>query len=183
MGHDMNKSLKLFITAGGILVSALGALSHFIYEWTDQNQLAGLFVPVSESIWEHMKMLFFPMLLTALLLTALIKRTYPHIFTGMLAGLLTGTFAIPVLFYTYTGVLGYCITAIDISIFYVSVILGFFTAYRLTISVYAESLHHLLCCLTLLTLAAFVLFSYDPPSLGIFAEPDTSAAFLGQVGW
>ena len=165
------------------MVSALGALSHFVYEWTDQNQLAGLFVPVSESTWEHMKLLFFPMLLTALLLAALLKHSHPQIFTGMLAGLLTGTFAIPVLFYTYTGVLGYCITAIDISIFYVSVILGFFTAYRLTVSEYAKSLQPLLPCLTLLMFAAFILFSYDPPSLGIFAQPETSTAFLGLVGW
>lgn len=179
----MNKSLKLFIAAGAILVSALGALSHFVYEWTGQNQLAGLLVPVSESTWEHMKLLFFPMLLTALLLTALLKPIYPHIFTGMLAGLLVGTSAIPVLFYTYSGVLGCCITVVDISIFYISVGIGFFAAYRLTGSVYAESLRHLLSCLTLLWLAAFVLFSYDPPSLGIFAEPDVSAAFLGQLGW
>lgn len=178
--QDMNKSLKLFIAAGVILVSALGALSHFVYEWTGQNRLAGLFVPVSESIWEHMKLLFFPMLLTALFLTVLLKRTYPHILTGMLAGLLTGTAAIPVLFYTYSGVLGYCITAVDIAIFYISAGIGFFVAYRLTISVYAESLHHLLCCLTLLMFAAFVLFSYEPPTLGIFAEPEISAAFLGE---
>lgn len=174
----MNKSLKLFLITGGILVSALGALSHFVYEWTGQNQLAGLFVPVSESIWEHMKLLFFPMLLAALFLTVLLKRTYPHIFTGMLAGLLTGTAAIPVLFYTYSGILGYFIPAVDIAIFYISVCAGFFIAYRLTISPYAESLNHLLACLTLLMLAAFVLFSNDPPSLGIFAEPEISAAFL-----
>lgn len=177
---DMNKSLKLFMITGGILVSALGALSHFVYEWTDQNRLLGLFVPVSESVWEHMKLLFFPMLLTALLLTTLLKRIYPDIFTGMLAGLLTGTAAIPVFFYTYSGVLGYCIPAVDIAIFYISVIVGFYMAYRLTVSPYAESLNHLLRCLTLLLLAAFVLFSYEPPTLGIFAQPDRSAAFLGE---
>lgn len=176
----MNKSLKLFLIVGILIVSALGALSHFVYEWTGQNQLAGLFVPVNESIWEHMKLLFFPMLLTAIFLTALLKRTYPHIFTGMLAGLLIGTAAIPVFFFTYSGILGYYIPAVDIAIFYISVGIGFFVAYQLTVSVYAESLHHLLCCLTLLMLAAFVLFSYEPPSLGIFAEPEISAAFLGE---
>ena len=178
----MNKSLKICILAGIFLVSAMGALSHFVYEWTDQNQLAGLFVPVSESTWEHMKLLFFPMLLIALLLTALLKRSHPHIFTGMLAGLLAGTAAIPVLFYTYTGVLGYNITAVDIAIFYVSLALGFYTAYRLTISDHAQSLQPLLPCLTLLMFAAFILFSYNPPSLGIFAQPETSAAFLGEMG-
>lgn len=179
----MNKSLKLFLLTGILIVSALGALSHFVYEWTGQNQLAGLFTPVSESVWEHMKLLFFPMLLTALFLTVLLKRTYPYIFTGMLAGLLTGTAGIPVLFYTYSGILGYCIPAVDIAIFYINVGIGSFVAYQLTISVYAESLHHLLCCLALLTLAAFVLFSYEPPTLGIFAQPETSAVFLGEFGW
>lgn len=176
----MNKSLKICILAGVFLVSSMGALSHFVYEWTGQNRLAGLFVPVSESTWEHMKLLFFPMLLTALLLTVLLKHTYPQILTGMLAGILIGTASIPALFYTYTGVLGFHITAVDIAIYYVSVILSFFTAYRLTISDYTKSLQPLLPCLTLLMLAAFVLFSYDPPALGIFAQPETDAVFLGE---
>lgn len=164
----MNKSLKFFLAAGGILVSLAGALSHFVYEWTGQNQLAGLFVPVNESIWEHMKLFFFPMLFTALLLTVLIRRSYPRIFTGMLGGLLAGTLSIPTLFYTYSGILGFSLPAVDIGIFYVSVCAGFLTAYRLTLRPSADSFRPLFSCLALLLLAAFVLFSYSAPPLGIF---------------
>lgn len=174
----MNKSLKFFLAAGSILVSVFGALSHFVYDWTGRNELVGLFVPVSESIWEHMKLFFFPMLLTALLLAVLIRRSYPRVLTGMLGGLLTGTAAIPTLFYTYSGILGRSFPAVDIAIFYISVGIGFLTAYRLILSPACESLKPLFSCLVLLLLAAFVIFSLKAPELEIFAEPAAAAAAL-----
>lgn len=45
---------------GGIFTALSGTLMHFAYEYSDQNPLVGMFAPVSESTWEHMKMVFFP---------------------------------------------------------------------------------------------------------------------------
>ena len=60
------KNLKLDMIIGIIFVSAIGTLWHFVYEWSGQNFIVGFFFPVNESTWEHMKMLFFPMLLYSL---------------------------------------------------------------------------------------------------------------------
>ena len=59
----MQKKLLCYTIAGIVFTSILGTLAHFIYEWSNENFLVGLFTPVSESTWEHMKLLFFPMLL------------------------------------------------------------------------------------------------------------------------
>ena len=55
-------SLKRFCILGAIVTVIFGVISHFVYEWSGNNFFAGLFFPVNESTWEHMKLLFFPML-------------------------------------------------------------------------------------------------------------------------
>ena len=45
----------------------LGVLLHFLHDWFP-IPLTGLFSPVKESLWEHIKILYFPLLLSALLL-------------------------------------------------------------------------------------------------------------------
>ena len=57
------KRLKCFTIAGIFFVLITGSLAHFLYGWSGNNHIVGLFTPVSESIWEHMKLIFFPMLI------------------------------------------------------------------------------------------------------------------------
>ena len=45
-----------------LLVIFLGCINHFVYDWSHGLALAALFCPVSESTWEHLKLLFFPFL-------------------------------------------------------------------------------------------------------------------------
>lgn len=46
---------------------ALGVLLHFLYDWFP-NPVTALLSPVRESIWEHLKILYLPLLLAALIL-------------------------------------------------------------------------------------------------------------------
>ena len=61
--NKRNKRLFISTIIGVIFVSAAGTLLHFVYSWTGNNSIIGLFAPVNESTWEHMKLLYFPMLL------------------------------------------------------------------------------------------------------------------------
>ena len=45
----------------------LGTLFHFTYEWSGNNAFVGTFSSVNESTWEHLKLTFFPMLITAII--------------------------------------------------------------------------------------------------------------------
>lgn len=60
---DNKKFYKRYIVTGFLFVGILGTLFHFVYDWCRLARLIGLFVPVNESTWEHMKLLFFPMLI------------------------------------------------------------------------------------------------------------------------
>ena len=50
-----------------IFISVLGVLLHFTYEWFGDNAVVGLFSAVNESTWEHLKLLFFPIMLLTIL--------------------------------------------------------------------------------------------------------------------
>ena len=60
---DDKKFYKRYIVTGFLFVGIFGTLFHFVYDWCRQSRLIGLFVPVNESTWEHMKLLFIPMLI------------------------------------------------------------------------------------------------------------------------
>lgn len=170
--------IKGYTIAGAIFVLITGTLAHFLYEWTNDNFIVGLFTPINESTWEHMKLIFFPMLLYALLMIWKYKAIYPCITAAFLAGTLAGTWLIPVFFYTYTGILGFNLFIFDFLTFIVSVILAFYLSYHLTFSCRYHGYTFFLCILTLVMIGCFMLFTYSPPSIGLFAEPSASAGIF-----
>lgn len=167
----MNRKLLFSMTAGFLFVSVLGTLSHFCYEWSGYNTFIGLLCPVSESVWEHIKLLFFPMLLYSFFAIRKTKAAFPCAASGLMSGLLTGCLLIPVLYYTYTGILGYHIAPVDIGIFFVSTAAAFFTAYRLTLSCRDQAGAKLLYALVFLLALLFFCFSKNPPALPLFQPP------------
>lgn len=156
------KQLKRYTFAGILFVLVLGTIAHFIYEWSGNNLIAGLFTPVNESPWEHMKLIFFPMLLYSLFLTLKLQNSYPCIAASFSAGILLGTVCIPVIFFLYIGILGQDVFILDILIFILSVVIGFYAAYRLTLSCRVQKYKLLLYCLLVVAALCFGWFSYHP---------------------
>ncbi|MBQ8592575.1 MAG: hypothetical protein IJ485_07505 [Lachnospiraceae bacterium] len=155
----MDKKVKLYFTIGAIIVSILGTLGHFAYEWSGQNPIVGLFTSLDESVWEHIKLLFFPMLVVGSFLVTSLKENYPAVLPGLLAGNLAGCIMIPVIYYTYSSILGRNISWIDISIYYICVSLAFAIAYDMTINEKGAAYTKPLLLATALTAAAFILKS------------------------
>lgn len=165
------KRLKTAFLIGIIFVLVTGTLAHFIYGWTGRNAVIGLFVPVNESVWEHMKLLFFPMLLYSLFLIFKFRKEYPCITASLCFGILAGTFLIPVFYYAYTAVLGRNVFLLDIGTFILSVLIAFLLSCRLTLSCRLKPYTLLLCILTGLLFVCFLCFTWHPPALKIFHPP------------
>lgn len=163
--------LKRYILIGIIFVLMTGTLSHFVYNLSGRNNFIGFFFPINESTWEHMKLIYFPMTLYALFVIPKLRNEYPCITSALLYSILIGTFAIPVFFYTYTGILGQNYPALDIATFAVSVLSAFYSAYKLTVSCQADTQKRFLFFVVLLLGICFVIFTYYPPNLGLFSEP------------
>lgn len=163
--------LKQQTITGIIFTAILGTLWHFLYPWSRQNFLVGFFAPVNESTWEHLKLLFFPMLLFILYQSQRHSYHRRNILSSGFIGILTGLIAIPLFFYGYQAILGESFIVIDIFIFLVSVCLAFTVYYYLrkkAVSVISAKGAYLL--MLILTLA-FALFSYFPPNIFLFRPP------------
>lgn len=167
----MRQQLRNYTIIGTIFVLITGTLAHFLYSWSGDNYMIGLFTPINESIWEHMKLLFFPMLIYSLLIISKFKENYPCITSSLYFGILAGTLLIPTLYYTYTYILNKNIFILDISTFILSTIIAFWFSYRLTLSCRLKPYTLLLCGLVCILFICFVVFTYHPPDIKIFEEP------------
>ena len=49
-----------------LVISIVGTLLHFVYEWSNHNNIISLFAAVNESTWEHIKIALTPYFLYSL---------------------------------------------------------------------------------------------------------------------
>ena len=162
--------VKRFCILGAVITIVLGVVSHFVYGWSGQNFLVGLFFSVNESTWEHMKLVYFPMLLVTLVAGKLFQEKVPCIYDAMFLGTFAGLLAIPVLFYTYRGILGFNIDWLNILIYVISILAAYLVVY-LVISDCKQRNSKLIRYIYYAFLLAFMAFTVYPPGIGLFAAP------------
>ena len=172
----MNRSIPLWQFWGFAAVSLGGTLLHYLYDWTNQSLPAAPFSGVNESTWEHMKLLFFPMFLFALVQSFFFRDRHDF-WCVKLAGILYGLVLIPVLFYTYNGAFGKSPDWLNIAIFFVSAAAAFLLETRLfrkenVRCTFPAAAFALLCLIG----AAFVIFTFAPPDLPLFRDPLTGTS-------
>ena len=158
---------------GWILTSLLGTALHFLYEWSGEAVWAASLSGVNESVWEHMKLLAVPVLFWSAVQGR--SRVSSNFWAVRAVSLLAGLLLIPVVYYTYTGALGFRVTAVDIALFYVAAALVFFLDHRLgKEGRLSASRQQTLGCLALVILGLlFVLFTFYPPRFPLWQDPMT----------
>ena len=162
--------MKRNITAF-LVVSLLGTVGHFVYEISGKNTFIGLFFPVNESTWEHLKLLFYPALIYFGAEYILNYNNNKNYISASVISIFIGITSIIVLFYTYQGVIGKNIDFINITIYYLSVIITLFSQ-NILIKNYKSHFGLILTLIPIiLTAILFAVFSIKAPSLGIFAIP------------
>ena len=62
----MKRSIGLWQLMGFAVTSLFGTILHFLYDWLSESKWAAPFSGVNESTWEHMKLLYWPLLLFAI---------------------------------------------------------------------------------------------------------------------
>lgn len=111
-----------------IFSSILGSINHFLYDYSDQNPFTGLFTPINESIWEHMKLLFFPVLLFSVIQFMIQRPNKAAFWGGRLVGVWISIFSVIFLYYGYSGLLGAHFAFIDILLFFIGILIAFMCA-------------------------------------------------------
>ena len=122
--------IKTWHIVGVVFVFVFGCLLHFAYEWSGFNPVFAIFGSVNESVWEHLKLLFWPYCAFAMIELWEYGKNCTGFFTAKLLGVLSGMAAIVAVFYTYFGILGTSISWLDILLFAVGDALAFCASYR-----------------------------------------------------
>ncbi len=166
----MKRDIKLWQIWGFAAVSAGGTLLHFLYDWTG-SRLAALFSGVNESTWEHMKLLFFPMLAFAIVESFFIRREYQNFWCIKLKGTLVGLLLIPVIFYTLRGIFGATPDWVNIAIFFIAAAIAFIhetRAFTRGSMPCASKWAFFVLCIIAIT---FWVFTFMTPEIPLFADP------------
>ena len=171
----MGRRLFFWEAAGFLWTAAAGTLRHFAWDWSGGGAFAAAFSAVNESTWEHMKLLFVPLFLFTVVQVVVLGRTYPNLLAVRAVTVLLGLSLIPVLFYTYQGVLGFQITRANIAVFYLSALAAFVLDFRLLRQGRLASPWQQLAGLAVLWVLAFafVWCTFRPPRLGLWRDPLT----------
>lgn len=159
----------------------LGTLLHFTYEWSNNNLLLSAFSAVNESTWEHLKLVFFPMLITTIIGYFYIGRNnIQNFLCAKTIGIITSMLFIVIFFYTYNGILGTNFAILDIGSFFVSIVLGEYVANKIIISNFECNKSIPIISLIILLLC-FVVFTYFPPKIGLFKDPITNSYGITRI--
>ena len=169
----MKRSIGLWQLIGFAVTSLAGTLLHFLYDWLGGATWIAPFSGVNESTWEHMKLLFWPMLIFAIV-QSFFFRDRKDFWCVKLRGILLGLALIPILFYTYNGIIGSSPDWINIAIFFISAAIAYIYETRqfnsgTTACKNPKPAIALLCLIAVL----FVVFTFATPAIDLFKDPLT----------
>ena len=172
------KRLKRMEIIGAVFVVIGSFLFHFLYEWTGKNGVIALISAVNESIWEHVKIVFFPFLIFTIIEYFILKPDLKRYLAAKMTGLIFIPLAMISFYYTYSGILGFRIAAVDIISAVAWAILAFVISYKLYCSrLKIEKNAGWLTAIGIAFVLMLLLFTYFPPHIALFQDGMT-----GQFG-
>jgi hypothetical protein len=129
------------------------------------------FSAVNESIWEHMKLLFFPAASYALITYPFMRKSSPPYLTACAFAILIGMAVQTSIYYIYSGIIGKDIPWVNIAIFYGCAALIYVLSYKWNRRKWNTGSLWGLAVISAMSVL-FFWFTANPPDLGIFSEPD-----------
>ena len=156
---------------GIVIISLIGTLAHFVYEWTGHHKIIGLFTAVNESTWEHIKIALTPSLLWGLY-DGLVFGSSPNYFLAKLLSLLIIVLLIPAIFYSYKAITKKDILIFDIIIFYLAIMVSQFVFYIvLMLSPVPYPLQYLSCLGLFIFFGCYMTLTLEPLKTFLFKDP------------
>jgi hypothetical protein len=159
---------------GMVFIIVLGSVLHFTFEWSGSQPVVGVFSAVNESVWEHLKLAYWPALLFLLVEYVPLKKAVANFFLAKTVGVYLMVLIIPAVFYSYTAFTGESILAVDIGSFVVAVVVGQLASFKLLTHRRLSEKFAWISLGALVALGiAFAVFTFAPPHVGVFRDPVT----------
>ncbi len=174
--------LEIVLIISFIFLSLFGTLLHFTHDWFKNGILLHIFSAINESTWEHMKLLVAPTLIVAIFQYIVLRDSYPNIFNSIFILLTVQIISIPLLYEPLRVVFKKVHFIITILIFFLSIIIGIFMEYIFLLSGYILFDESISLILILILTVLFGIFTYYPPKIFLFRDPNTKR-YGDTKGW
>ena len=152
-----------------VAAALAGSALHFLYDVLP-NPLTALISPVNESVWEHLKLLYWPFLAAAFVLTK-DEADGRKSWCGLLAGLLGAPLLLLGAYYTLLSGFALYGLPLDLILYALAMAGGFGLAWHLQKAASPAWLCGVLVIAAGVYGASLALFSFAPPDLPIFTPP------------
>ncbi len=164
-------TIKIFIYT--LLLGIVAGFSHFAYELSGRSLIVGLFNPVNESVWEHLKFMFFPFLLWWIAIYKIKnKKCETPLKTWIVSAaiaLVAAPLSVVLLYYSYTSAFGIESLLIDILLTFISYFIALCIAsHFLKYSAPNKYAAFISVIVIIIIFIMFVVFTINPPDLPIF---------------
>ena len=164
----MKKIFKPFVIAF-VLSYLAGVPLHYLYDSTHFLPFA-LIAPVNESVWEHLKLAVIPLIISFLILSKYLRPKPSGLFCAASSAILTAAATIIGGHYSLSSGLGLKNPAWDIALYFISMAIAYWVAYKLLECPCSSA-----CCFVLISLGGILLFlillfTFIPPNLPMFQK-------------
>ena len=173
-----NRVTDKIILCETLFIVAFGSLSHFFFEWSNGNAFVGLFSPVNESVWEHLKLALYPTVLWwaagYLLASKKAKVNVGRWMSCSIVSILVSCTFIVSFYYVMKGAFGVESMFIDILSFVIGVLFGQLVSlyvYRYTVLGRNCTVCSIVVILTMTFI--FSVFTFFPPQVPLFHDKST----------
>jgi hypothetical protein len=167
----MNKKVLYWQLSGIIFIVLFGSFLHFLFEISGYFLPLGAIAAVNESVWEHLKLGYWPLIFFGIVEYNFLKKESRNFFLAIFISALLIIIIIPVFFYSYTAILGEDILFLDIFSFVLSVVIAQLVSYKiLTLQNFSNIISYISLAGIVILGLLFIVFTYFPPQIPLFQD-------------
>lgn len=168
---DNSKIIFRWELAGVFFLIIAGSLLHFVYEWSNYNPVVGVFSPVNESVWEHLKMGFTSLIIFSIIEYWFLGGKVHNFISAKALGILGLELTIVVGFYVYTSIIGTHILFVDILLYVIGCALcQVISCNVLTRTEFTPFAKYVNAGILLALGVSFIVFTFYTPKLPVFKD-------------
>ncbi|MDX1799102.1 MAG: DUF6512 family protein [Candidatus Lokiarchaeia archaeon] len=172
----MKNSVLVWEIIGILFITFLGSFLHFLFELSGYIPLVGAIAAVNESVWEHLKLGFWPLVLFSLIEYRFVRKDTNNFIIAKTVAAFIIPVVIIVFFYTYTSILGTDLLFLDIFSFVLSIVIAQLVSYKILTLDKISNTYSIVSMISLIVLGVmFIVFTYFPPYFPLFEDPITNS--------
>ena len=82
-----------------LIAVSLGVLFHFLYDWLNNPIFLGPFLAIDESVFEHLKLLFYPIFIVSIIEGVILNKDLPTFISSRVIGVISSSIMLVILYY------------------------------------------------------------------------------------